>query len=45
MANLYNLETEVEELKKIVWNLSRKISPSLEKRVQTLEELNQETSG
>ncbi len=45
MANLYNLETEVEELKKIVWNLSRKIIPALEKRVQTLEELNQETSG
>ena len=45
MANLYNIESEVEEIKKLVWNLSRKVIPALEQRIKVLEELNQEVSG
>lgn len=37
MANLYNLETELEELKKTVWNLTRKVIPALESRIASLE--------
>ena len=37
MANLYNIETELEELKKTVWNLTRKVIPALESRIASLE--------
>ena len=40
MNNLYSLENEVEELKKIIWNLTRNTIPALEKRITELENKN-----
>ncbi len=40
MNNLYSLENEVEELKKIIWNLTRNTIPALEKRINELESKN-----
>lgn len=40
MNNLYSLENEVEELKKIIWNLTRNIIPALEERINELENKN-----
>lgn len=40
MNNLYSLENEVEELKKIIWNLTRNVIPALENRISTLENQN-----
>ncbi len=40
MANIYSLENEVEELKKIIWNLTRNIIPALENRIKALENKN-----
>ena len=40
MNKLYNLENEVEELKKIIWNLTRNVIPTLESRISTLENQN-----
>ncbi len=40
MNNLYSLENEVEELKKIIWNLTRNTIPTLEKRIDELENKN-----
>ncbi len=35
--NFYSIETEVEDLKKMVWHLTRKTIPELEDRIKTLE--------
>ncbi len=35
--NFYSIETEVEDLKKLVWHLTRKTIPELEDRIKTLE--------
>ncbi len=36
--NIYDIETELEELRKIVWHLTRKTIPELEERIKNLEE-------
>ena len=40
--NFYSIETEVEDLKKMVWHLTRKTIPELENRIKTLETGTQE---
>ncbi len=38
--NFYSIETEVEDLKKMVWHLTRKTIPELENRIHSLEATN-----
>lgn len=37
MNNLYNIETELENLKKVVWNLTRNVIPELQAKIAELE--------
>lgn len=37
MNNLYNIETELENLKKVVWNLTRNVIPKLQAKIAELE--------
>ena len=43
--NFYSIETEVEDLKKMVWHLTRKTIPELEDRIKTLENSTQNESN
>lgn len=43
--NFYSIETEVEDLKKMVWHLTRKTIPELENRIKTLETGTQEMNS
>ena len=37
MNNLYNIETELENLKKVVWNLTRNVIHQLQAKIAELE--------